>query len=144
MIALALEDTHVAPNAFDWNGPLDHAWLIGWLAQRRLNAPADLVALWSFTGGGDMFETEEVLCPSAKDLEHDLEYRGGQLVAGGLSEELLVFHAGLYLTAVGRDGKIVKLDPDTLRPSGSFSSLDDWYADLRAEYADRYGLPAVA
>lgn len=141
MIELLEEDLRFAPNAFDWRGSTEVSHLIEWLERHGRRVPQDLIALWAWTGGGDMFETEEVLCPTATG-DHDLEAVNLRLWFSGLAEELLVFHSGLYLTAVGPDETVVRIDPDRLEPVGFFGSIGDWYDDLRGEYARTYGLPS--
>jgi len=140
MIACFEEDVRFAPNAFDWRGSTDLNVLHEWLASRNRTVPEELVELWGRTGGGDMFETEEILSPFASG-DHDLEAVNRRLWAAGLSEDLLVFHSGLYLTAVDSKAQIVRVDPDHLEPDGGFGSIEDWYRDLRREYARTYGLP---
>jgi hypothetical protein len=134
------DDVRFAPNAFDWRGGSSVGEVTEWLETHRRRVPADLIALWARTGGGDMFETEEVLAPTGLG-DHDLEAVNRRLWAAGLAEDLLVFHSGLYLTAIDGDGRIVRVDPDRLEPVGTFDSINAWYADLRREYARSYGLP---
>jgi hypothetical protein len=127
----------LAPQAFDWlgGGPVG---LSGRL--RRWRVPEDLLSLWAQTGGGDMFETEELLSPTASE-HHDLEAVNHKLWSAGLPSELLVFHIGLFWTAIDGAQRVIKVDPDHLAPVASFESLSDWYLDLRSEYARKYGLP---
>jgi hypothetical protein len=141
MIGSLERDVRLAPNAFDWLGSTGVAPLTEWLDRNGRRVPEDLVTLWARTGGGDMFETEEVLSPSATG-DHDLEAVNRRLWAAGLAEEHLVFHSGLYLTAVDSRGAIVRIDRDRLEPVGAFDSIGDWYADLRREYGRTYGLPS--
>jgi hypothetical protein len=140
MIGVFEQDVRSAPGAFDWQGSSDVSRVMEWLEASGRRVPEDLITLWAQTGGGDMFETEEVLSPTATD-DHDLEAVNRRLWAAGLAEELLVFHRGLYLTAVDASERIVRVDPDRLEPVGFFASIGDWYADLRGEYARSYGLP---
>lgn len=137
------QDLRFAPNAFNWRGSTEVEPITEWLEAHGRHVPQDLIRLWARTGGGDMFETEEVLSPTATG-DHDLEAVNRRLWAAGLAEELLVFHLGLYVTAVDLSERVVRIDPDRLEPVGFFNSIDDWYADLRAEYARSYGLPSIS
>jgi hypothetical protein len=139
MIEALDQDLRVAPNAFDWRGSTEVARVRQWLESHGHAAPDDLVSLWAMTGGGDMFETEEILAPTGVG-DHDLEAVNRRLWDSGLSERLLVFHSGLHLTAIDPNRRIIRIDPDSLEPTGSFSSLSAWYGDLRREYARTYGL----
>lgn len=137
------QDVRFAPNAFDWRGSTEVSSLTEWLQAHGRRVPEDLVKLWAQTGGGDMFETEEVLSPTAKG-DHNLEAVNRRLWAAGLAEELLVFHSGLYLTAIDSNERVVRIDPDRLVPVGFFGSIDNWYNDIRGEYARSYGLPGIS
>lgn len=139
MIYALDQDLRFAPNAFDWLGSTEVARVKDWLHSHGREVPDDLVSLWAMTGGGDMFETEEILAPTGVG-DHDLEAVNRRLWDSGLSEQLLVFHSGLHLTAIDPDRRIIRIDPDNLEPTGSFSSLSAWYEDLRHEYARTYGL----
>lgn len=90
-------------------------------------------------GGGDMFETEEVFAPSGPQ-EYDIDLANRQLWERGMPRNLLAFHSGLHVSAIDGRGQVVKVDAATMRPVGAFSSVDEWYADLRREYASTYGL----
>lgn len=140
MIEELEHDVRHSPNAFDWCGSIEVARVREWLESHGREASDELIALWATTGGGDMFETEEVLAPTGVD-DHDLEAINRRLWAAGLPDRLLVFHSGLYLTAIDPDQKIVRVDAEHLQPTGVFSSLSAWYGDLRREYARTYGLP---
>jgi len=137
------QDLRFAPNAFDWRGSTEVGPLMEWLEAHGRRVPKDLIGLWAQTGGGDMFETEEVLSPTATG-DHDLEAVNRRLWASGLAEDLLVFHSGLFMTAIDSNERIVRIDPDRLEPVAFFGSIDDWYADLRGEYARSYGLPGIS
>ncbi len=139
MIELLKEDLASAPSAFDWRGPTDVEALRRWLKEHMRRVPDDLLALWARTGGGDMFETEEVLSPLAVG-DHDLAATNDQLWAQGLPSELLVFHSGLYMTAIGPEESVIRVDSIRLTQVGLFDSMSGWYADLRGEYAETYDL----
>jgi hypothetical protein len=140
MIAWFEEDVRFAPNAFDWRGSSTVEAVNEWLATNSRRVPPDLVWLWARTGGGDMFETEEILSPTGSG-DYDLGATNRRLWAAGLPKNLLVFHSGLYLTAIDSDERVIQVDPDRLQPIGAFDSIGHWYADLRREYARTYGLP---
>jgi hypothetical protein len=140
VIDMLQEDVRAAPTAFHWRGSVERNRLIEWLGRNQRTVPDELILLWTLTGGGDMFETEELLCPMAAG-EHDLELVNTRMRASGLSADFLVFHIGLHVTAVQTDGQLAKVDAERLSQTGGFESLADWYLDLRREYGKAYGLP---
>jgi len=111
------------------------------MAQRKISLPDDLVDLWHELGGGDLFESETILSPfGSSALGDDIQGVNELHFRQGLSPEYLLFHKGLYLSAVRlADGKYVALF-DSYVPFKEYSSLEDWYSDLRSEYAALYGL----
>jgi hypothetical protein len=132
-------DVLAAPDAFDLAGPVDRAHVERALIALAHPATESLRELWTTFGGGEMFETEELLGPVASAV-YGLEERNAELTRSGLSPDLLVFHAGLHVTAVSKDGGVVVLDPDSLVVVRTLGSLGDWYRDLRSEYGASYGL----
>ncbi len=64
MIYALDQDLRFAPNAFDWLGSTEVARVKDWLHSHGREVPDDLIALWALTGGGDMFETEEIFAPT--------------------------------------------------------------------------------
>jgi hypothetical protein len=138
------EDETLRPDLFFWNGAIDENRLRAWLAERRLEIPADLFALWRDTGGGDLFETETLLGPFGDArLGDDVDGVNAAYRKGGLPDGHLVVHVGFRVTAIHlSDGAWVAFDRD-FHVTGSFASFDGWYEGLlRREYAARYGLPA--
>lgn len=133
------EDAAAMPRVFDIRDPMPHTVVGEWVARQSQPVPADLSAVWTTLGAGDMFETEELFGPGA-DPDHDIEMANTYYRECGLNSEYLVFHSGLYLTAISGSGLITQIDRDSLLPVGTFASIDDWYRDLRREYGSRYGL----
>ncbi|HEY4097098.1 MAG TPA: hypothetical protein VGM33_16370 [Baekduia sp.] len=125
------KDIRVVPAAFAFGRPAA-------VGELTYVIPEALRDLWTTFGAGTMFETEELLDPTS-----DLASRNAELHDAGLAADLLAFHVGLYITAVDASGSIVAVAPNTLEVTRHFGSLDEWYADLRAEYARTYGLPEL-
>lgn len=93
-----------------------------------------------------MFESETILGPSRDvDLGDNLFTYNDEARHRGLSNSYVVFHFGLDVSAVRMpDLTYVSLGRVDLREQAEFASLEDWYLRLiRAEYAERYGLPNV-
>lgn len=146
MSAIILTDAQFASNLFLWNAPLDRGQIEQWLAQRNWVIPGDLVEFWTITGGGEIFESEKFLPPlGPHDSEDEVAPRTAWHRAHGMPEGLVVFHEGLGFSAIRcADGAYVWFDVNG-RSRGEHRSLDDWYTQvLRAEYAERYGLPPLA
>lgn len=138
-------DAALRPGLFLWNGAIPEADLDAWLDARRLVVPADLRRLWTITGGGELFESEDLwapLAPPPVGYPEDFESINRQYRDRGMASIYLVYHTGLGVSAVRQpDGALVSLSPQALSEIGTFSALDAWYAWLRLEYAERYGLP---
>jgi len=136
-----MDDYSRAPHLFYWLGGIPRSDLYDWMAQRKISLPDDLVDLWHELGGGDLFESETILSPfGSSALGDDIQGVNELHFRQGLSPEYLLFHKGLYLSAVRlADGKYVALF-DSYVPFKEYSSLEDWYSDLRSEYAALYGL----
>jgi hypothetical protein len=136
-------DTAEHPRLFCWYGPIDPRRLSMWAEGLHLRLPADLRALWLQFGGGEIFETEEVLVPfDGPSYAAGFEARNTQHREAGLPLSLRLFHAGYVLSAFrNAEPRYVTVDPSTYAVRGEFDSLDEWYRRaLRAEYAARYGL----
>jgi hypothetical protein len=99
-----------------------------------------------------MFESETMLGPfvdgvkgnAAHLTDTDVVGPNQQYHSAGLSEHLLVFHEGAWVTCcdlgVGRYHVIDDRPPFQIRES--YPNLADWYERVvRAEYGARYGLP---
>lgn len=143
MIAQLTADEEVAPYLFHWSGRVLPSELRNWIRTVGIMPPSDLVWLWIETGGGTMFETEEVLCPM-KSAINDLDVlTATKLWHGrGLDPQLLVFHQGMCVSAWDHSaGKVRTYSRRDLRALEDARSIDEWYTQIiRAEYAARYGL----
>jgi hypothetical protein len=143
---LVIQDSHLRPDLFLWNGAIAAAELRSWLTEHGLGAcPGDLVHFWEETGGGEIFETETILGPFGDPTMDDaLVPTNDALRLRGLPDNLVVFHIGLGTSAVDTTaGDYVDLDPHDFHELRRFQSLDAWYvAIVRDEYAGRYGLPS--
>jgi hypothetical protein len=113
--------------------------------------PSDLIELWQQTGGGDVFEGETILrptvvsTPNSRFVEDDIEGINAAYTEEGKSDDLYVFHRGLFPSAVRlSDQRFVTLTEGSCTVMDSFASFDEWYVlTLRAEYGERYGLPPI-
>jgi hypothetical protein len=122
-----------------------------WLRRTGLVLPSDLIELWQQTGGGDVFESEPILRPTVVStpnscfVEDDIEGINAAYAEEEKSGDLYVFHRGLFPSAVRlSDQRFVTLTEGGCTIMDSFASFDEWYVlTLRAEYGERYGLPAV-
>lgn len=144
MNSLLERDQASRPNLFAWRGPITRQALEQWTQQRRLRLPQDLLHLWCATGGGELFESETILGPFGDAaLGDDVDSVNQLHRARGLSSDYLVVHVGSALTAIRlEDGHWVVLDPKTYSELSVFRTFNEWYRSiLRAEFADRYGLP---
>ena len=142
-IDLICEDLQKRPKAFIWHGALEPERLYEWATDRGLDIPSDLIELWATLGGGEMFETEQVLVPyDGPEYAADFDASNAAHSAAGLPKGVFVFHEGCWLSAV-RDVELryVILDPETYEVLDAFSSLDQWYRrTVRKEFWARYGL----
>jgi hypothetical protein len=130
------------PDLFWWAGPPQPSRLNAWLHGLGFPVPDDLAAFWVETGGGTVFETEELLCPMGPTVAAGgVEEQSAWHRTAGLPEDLLLFHEGAWLSALRvRDGRYVTLGPG-YEPATEFGSLDEWFrATLLAEYGERYGV----
>src|SRR5262249_52431236 len=110
----------------------DAAIVDGWLEDLGIGVPSTLRQLWIVTGGGVLFETEEVLGPHSEPPAY--------LTVSPVPA--LVFHEGFVQSGVtpttgefvicSRVGQLKRV-----------RSLAAWYLALRDEFAERYGLPAM-
>jgi hypothetical protein len=82
-------------------GQPDAVALEQWLAEHTIDVPADLVAFWRATGGGEAFETEQLLAPLAQsELADSVLSRNRWHQGQGMPNALLVFHEGAWLSAL--------------------------------------------
>ncbi len=140
-------DAEFKPRLFFWEGAVGERQFSDLIEKRSWNLPSDLSHFLAQTGGGEIFETETVLGPLRdEDLGDNLFTYNKELRGRGLPEGYVVFHTGMTVSAVRLDdGRYVELDRDDFHERAEFTSLEDWYLRLiRAEYAERYGLPARA
>lgn len=145
MSELIFKDSGERPELFDWEGPVSRRRLETLLEQKGWSLPEDLLRFWEQTGGGEIFESEQILGPCG-DLtlgDNVFDYNA-ELAGRGLPDNYCVFHTGMTLSAIRlSDNRYVELDFSDFSERRSFSSLEEWYLHLiRAEYADRYSLPA--
>ena len=141
-----IEDARIRPDLFHWNGRMDPASFQAWLARNRWlgQCPADLLAFWKDTGGGDVFESETILGPLGDpQLGDDIVAVNREMHSRGMPETFVVFHIGMLVSAVDTaSGVYVELAPADFHVLRQFVSLEEWYrATLRAEYRQRYNLP---
>lgn len=139
---LLLRDAAAAPRLFHWNGPIESSELSAWCRQNQIEPPVDLLDAWAITGGGTMFETEDLWAPRADPLGEDIRSVNIGLHAHGLAPRFVAFHTGLWVSAIDRaDGSLAVLVPQTFSVLQRWRTFDDWYGGaVRAEYAARYGL----
>jgi hypothetical protein len=149
MNELLLQDASEHPEVFVWAGAINAGVVRAWIRDERLVVPLDLVELWERTGGGTMFESEELLVPVAGEERDGTDGAVASIVsrtreyhARGLAGEYVLFSEGLFLSALRQpSGTIVTLDPRSLKETDQFPSLDEWYRrTLREQFAWRYRL----
>jgi len=141
-----IQDAHVRPELFKWNGRMTAETLNAWLREHGWQAavPSDLFELWKETGGGDVFETETILGPMGDAaLGDDIVAANRELHSRGMPEQFLAYYVGVNIGAVDvSQMEYVELDGTDFRSIRRFVSFDDWYSmTLRSEYQVRYGLP---
>jgi hypothetical protein len=108
--------------------------------------PEELVDLWQWMGGGVMFDSETILTPvPGQAVDDGVDDANKWLREHGPPDGYLVFHEGVSLSAVRQpDGVIVELDRGDFTEKSTFASVSDWYVRMiRANFAERYGLPPV-
>lgn len=138
-----LEDARERPLAFSWNGPVPEDRLRAWLEDVAHPVPEDLIAVWATVGGGELFESEELYAPDG--TSDDLRLVSEFLIERGLPPGHTVFHRGCWVSTIDHaTGELVARGSSTLWEEARFGTFDEWYINLlRAEFADRYGLPAL-
>lgn len=138
------KDLQLKPQVFFWEGPTDSRQLKRRLQEEGWRLPEDLLKLLAVTGGGEIFESETILGPCRDaELGDNLFTCNEQLRGRGLPDGYVVFHTGMAVSAVRlADGRYVEFGLEDFEERGEYATLDDWYRKLiRAEYAERYGLP---
>lgn len=142
MIDQLQKDRTVRPDLYRFFGAIVPEKLDAWIRERTLVIPFDLREFWCETGGGDLFESETVLGPfgpvqTGDDVDSVNQWKWRK----GMPSDWLVFHTGLALTVVKMSGgEYASIREPSYEVLQTFRSLNDWYADLRNEYAARYGL----
>lgn len=148
--SLLERDVRAAPRAFFVSGPVDEEVLRAWVARQDREIPEDLLTLRRTIGGGDLFETEELLVPGGVDIyvgeqahlnaDYDLDVQNGWFWDHGMSRDLLMLHTTKPYAAVDRAGRVMELNPETYEPVRTFASVAHWYRALRDGFAPKYGL----
>lgn len=141
MINALLKDSDLRPDLFAWRGPLPLPAIERWELEQSICAPDDLKRLWTARGGGDIFESETVLQPFGAP-DYDLIWPVSQAFwAKDLSTAYCVFHTGLWDSIFRKsDGALFSVRSKGSAQLSAWQDLDNWYAALREEYAERYGL----
>ena len=139
------EDALARPDLFRWFGINSREFKL-WLEALPVRVHPGLVDFWDRTGGGDIFESETLLGPlhpaEAENVLKMNEYHWNN----GLSEEMVLFHIGTFMSASHVDfpkhrNSVVTFKNDSYEIAKKFATFGDWYTKtLRAEFADRYGL----
>jgi hypothetical protein len=146
LMSLILCDAQIRPDLFFWNGAIDSTRLRAWLSERNLSIPNDLFDFLLLTGGGNVFETEDLLCPfGSKELGEDFDSVNSFHRSRGLPDNLLIFHIGLGISAIQMaEGLYVSCRESDYSVEHTFQTMEDWYrCTIRREYYGRYGLPPV-
>lgn len=136
-----LIDASYRPDLFHWIGPLQEAGVSTWLASRVQVLPDGLVDFYVANGGGEVFESEEILPPD--DGPYGIDRVTATFRSKDLPNDLVVFHTGTWVSVleVG-SGSILVLD--NFAEIGRTRSFDSWYRQwIRGEYFERYGLPEL-
>ncbi|MCU1306650.1 MAG: hypothetical protein JWN45_1345 [Acidobacteriaceae bacterium] len=142
MIDLLMADAKIAPQAFEWNGSLKREEVEDWVCKKQLTLPQDLIDLWVFTGGGVVFESEQILAPwQVHSFAKSLENVNTEHLLRGKPSRLLIFEEGSFLSAIDLlTQKIVTID-ENYKQESSFSDLNSWYRQtLRHEFGERYSV----
>jgi hypothetical protein len=138
-------DALLRPRVFRWNGPIDRDRIEDWVREQGWDLPQDLIAFWAATGGGEVFDSELLLPPlPGPGIEDDVASRTRYYVSIGMLGSYVVFHEGAGWVSAIRlaDRRYVQLDETHFREHGEHESLEAWYSSvIRAEFAERYGLP---
>lgn len=141
MIDTIRRDFRQFPHLFFWNGPIPKPRLDNWLSREQLAVPEDLIELWEEFGGGDFFDSETILSPFGDivlgdDVTGATEFHRGK----GLPPGYLLFHKGVSLSAVRLSDQRYVTFSRSHALLKEFSTLEEWYNDLRSEFSEVYGL----
>lgn|GEM_PF-5666536 len=134
-----LNDARIHPVLFSWRGPLPRAAVLDVLETYApgLAGAADLVGLWTLTGGGDYLESETLLSPVGDPALGDALVETNEMLhLRGLPRSAWVFSTGSRLGAFDAEVGEYLLLQDR-RPlflvEGRYRSFDAWYVrGLRA------------
>ena len=132
-------DEATSPAAFHWRGRVEQESLDAAPAIEAFRPPLALRELWLRKGFGELYESEEILSPvQARE-------RVAWHAAHGLDRPGVLFYEGALGVAFAQpDGRIVTVGPIASEDRMS-EDLLAWYRDVvRAEFANRYGLPVDA
>ncbi len=143
MIRQLRSDILEAPEPFSFGGPEDREQCEHELSKAGHTTNPPLLEVWGEFGGGYLFETEELLSPLGEGWL-SIVNRNAAFYKAGLPADYLVFHVGMHLSVVDRSGAMRSLDEANFKTIRTYAALDDWYADLRSEFAERYGLAGLA
>jgi hypothetical protein len=143
---MILADATSRPALFFWNGAPAPVEITAWVESTGLDLPADLLDFWLHTGGGTVFESEELLAPFAGPAAAGILERNAWHHSKGMLDGFLVFHEGLWLSAVrSPEPRYVTLRLPQYTVDAEFGSFAEWYnGTLRAEYGERYAHGQVA
>lgn len=142
-MSLLLEDAKQKPYLFLWNGPIESRVLVVWLHERHLELPHGLIDLWKATGGGNIFESEQILGPFGDpSTVDDFDSCNAWHHAKGLPANYALFNTGVFFSAINLSNQhYVLLDESSYKPGPEFTTIDQWYGEtIRKEFASRYGL----
>ncbi|MGE5499954.1 MAG: SMI1/KNR4 family protein [Syntrophothermus sp.] len=140
---IIINDAKNYPDLFIWNGPLDAEFLEEWMEERDIQLPEDMAEFWKLTGGGNIFESEDLVGPlGAPEFGLDFDATNEWLRGAGMPDIYIVFCSGSFLGAIRTtDNRYVLLDNIMFDELGEYDSFDEWYQNtVRKEYASQYNL----
>ncbi|MDP4174854.1 MAG: hypothetical protein Q8933_12835 [Bacteroidota bacterium] len=143
MNEIILNDAKLRPDLFLWNGALDAEYLQEWIEDRNLELPEDMVEFWKATGGGNVFESEELLGPTgAPEYGVDFDATNEWLKDAGMPDDYIAISSGSFLGAIRlSDKKYVLLDSIEFDVLAEYDTLDELYQEtIRAEFASQYDM----
>lgn len=143
---LILQDAIAKPKVFHWNNPIPDDRLDRCLRDRKLVVPEDLKRFWMTTGGGSVFESEDLLGPFGNaQLLADFDGPNDCHRSKGLPADWLLFHTGTWLSAIRSGEPQYLLLNNHYAIIGEYVNFEQWYRNsIRAEFADRYGLQSAS
>jgi hypothetical protein len=138
-----LDDAQARPDLFQSGRGVDAALIAEWALRNKCLVPKDIVELWCKFGTGTAFETEELFGLDSDPITGEsAEILTQWYHDQGLQGDLILIHRGFNgLTALQKStGNLLQINQSTMLPVRSFSSVDEWYVPIRAEFALRYQL----